>query len=812
MKTIIQSTLNSQRQAVCLTACLRNIADFSGKLILSGAQRQWLVLFMLLFTGSVNAAIHYNITLKTSNNHYVVAENNGGSHVNANRGAPGPWEHFTLIDHNGGTLNHGDSISIQTGTGHYFQAGHNGGHDVSAVAPHAHAWETFTIEKPNIGGVIGAGDKIAIRTGNGRYFRAPHNGGSTLDAQGYDAGCGGNFDCSWEMFEIDINYSIYAVSFASGFNGKCLDVDPANNNVRMMDCNGAINQLFIQHADGTITSLMNNYCLDSYGHYGNFFTHPCHGGGNQKWDLAHGQLKDLVFNHCADVYAFNNNNGANVQMYHCTGGNNQRWHMLHYNSFENYLTAPPDQTTAINEELFVWSYKGNVPGMQCYAINEFLNNQAVWNNNYLCTTAPHHETGLQYSMAGPVTGKRCTHLNEGTHSWGDNFLCVDRHSEYVLGWDWADKRGPNSLRFNEPGEVYWNDNYLSIAHVDATFIAPWGEKAHDRHYHGPFSWNYFFEDVIFDAEFYCPLLNFGHYLGYAWAGCHNPTITYDYNDQAYVIQSPHGSGYRGGETLQTRIKDLRVEMDASTISLGQPIITPSSTQQNVKTATYTNESYTSDSVQEFRVQTVQQNCWSRSDQYTFGQSVSVTGEKKWKTAASEVTTSITIGVSFEQAFSETSSNCSTNNETIVTRVIVPPRSRVIVSTAAITGQVTIPYTAKVNLGYTVSYNNFLRWGGNARNDHPTNRPYYLGVFGQAGDGAGIPFKGAPEAIIESYNERNSLHRQYVWDWNWMLTTYGSDALRHAMSGITRKHVRNVNGQFHSDGVSYVTTIGAATPL
>ncbi len=766
-----------------------------------------LLLLLLWVTSAANAAVHYQITLKTGNNHYWVAEGNGGGQANANRTSPGPWETFTLIDHNNGTLESGDPVSIRTSSNYYFVAEGDGNGDVNANRTGIGAWETFTIEKPNIGGTIGPGSKIAFRTGNGHYLRAINNGGSGLDARAGGVGCSGNFGCSHEVFELGISYHSHALSFASGFNGKCLTADPANNNIHMQDCNGAISQLFVQQADGSLLSLMNNYCIDASGYYGNFYLHPCHGGTNQKWHVSNGELRDYGHNQCADIYAFNNNNGANVQMYQCNGYSNQRWHMLKYNSSANYLTAPNDQRTVVNKELFVWSYNGSIPSMNCSQINESANNQSVWGNNYFCTTAANTETGLQYSSAGAITGKRCSHLNEATHSWGDNFLCLNNNSNYVIHWDWANKKGPYSVRFNEPGETYWNDNYLTIGYVQDGFVAPAADKQHNAPY-PDYNWVHFYDDVIFDADFYCPLLNFANYLGYAWAGCNNPNIWYDQGPGEYVIQSPQGNGYRGSESLQTRIKNLRVEMDASTISLGEAIISPSSTQQNVKTATYENQGYQED-VQEFRVTVAQQNCWSRTDQFTFGQSISVTGEKKWKTAATETSVSVTLGLSFEQAFSETSSNCSTQSETIVTRVTVPPRSRVTVSTAAITGQVTIPYTAKVNLGYNATFWNFLRWSGNAHPSHPGDRPYFLGAFGNPAD-ASTAYKTAPDAIVDSFNLRNTT--QGFWDWNWMFGTYGTAPLKNTLSGVTRKHTRNVNGHFSSNGISYVTTIGAAQPL
>ncbi|WP_257326913.1 fascin domain-containing protein [Pseudoalteromonas rhizosphaerae] len=150
-----------------------------------------------------NPTILNNISLETGGQYYVVAENNGGDTVNANRLAIGPWEQFNLIDINGGDLLSGDEIHIQTTSGYYFVAEQGGGAALNANRTAASIWETFTIELPNNpGALIQNGDNIALKSINGYYVQAVNNGGFGTNVLPTVIGCNAMYPCSLEMFKI----------------------------------------------------------------------------------------------------------------------------------------------------------------------------------------------------------------------------------------------------------------------------------------------------------------------------------------------------------------------------------------------------------------------------------------------------------------------------------------------------------------------------------------------------------------------------------------------------------------------------------
>lgn len=152
----------------------------------------------LLYTPSFDGAApgtRITVSFQASNLQYVVAEGNGGGVVNANRSAPGPWETFTLVDRNGGTLQSGDSVHLYTSDGWVFQAPSGGGGTLVASGTMPHGWETFVIQKVGGSGGIVNGDSVALRTFNGHYVVAEGGGGGVVKADRLAIG-------PWETFRI----------------------------------------------------------------------------------------------------------------------------------------------------------------------------------------------------------------------------------------------------------------------------------------------------------------------------------------------------------------------------------------------------------------------------------------------------------------------------------------------------------------------------------------------------------------------------------------------------------------------------------
>jgi hypothetical protein len=137
------------------------------------------------------------VNLQASNGQYVVAENGGGGIINANRNVAAAWETFTLVDRNGGLLQHGDSVHLYTFYWWLLQAPGGGGGSLVGSGTMPHAWETFVLQKVSgsSGSTILNGDKVALRTFTSHYVVAEGGGGGVVNANRTAIG-------PWETFTL----------------------------------------------------------------------------------------------------------------------------------------------------------------------------------------------------------------------------------------------------------------------------------------------------------------------------------------------------------------------------------------------------------------------------------------------------------------------------------------------------------------------------------------------------------------------------------------------------------------------------------
>lgn len=152
--------------------------------------------FVALLSQAAEAATETVACLKAwDGTHRAVSEDDRHT-VNANRPWCGAWEQHTIVDVNGGALQHGDQVGIISAWGLYWSAQENG--RLEANRPHFYGWEHFTIEKVTGGdAVIRDGDQFALRGYHGLYVVAENAGGSIMNA---NRGARG----PWETFTLEL--------------------------------------------------------------------------------------------------------------------------------------------------------------------------------------------------------------------------------------------------------------------------------------------------------------------------------------------------------------------------------------------------------------------------------------------------------------------------------------------------------------------------------------------------------------------------------------------------------------------------------
>jgi hypothetical protein len=144
-------------------------------------------IYVAEYGGNAVKVILPAVSFRSFNNFYVVAENAGGSVVNANRTAIGPFEKFALVDLNGGALQSGDAVHISAPNGVHYVEAYGGGAQQGATPPLGRVfadrtvpqqWETFIIRKADgTSGVITNNQQITLQAHLG-YFVVAEGGGA----------------------------------------------------------------------------------------------------------------------------------------------------------------------------------------------------------------------------------------------------------------------------------------------------------------------------------------------------------------------------------------------------------------------------------------------------------------------------------------------------------------------------------------------------------------------------------------------------------------------------------------------------------
>jgi hypothetical protein len=139
------------------------------------------------------------VTLRTIvNGDFVVAENGGGSIVNANRTQAQQWETLSMFDLNGGVLADGDFIALAASNGQFLSAEGGGGGIVNANRTAIRDWELFQVIRMGGPGEVADNGQIALKTKTSGLFVSADQGGGgglTADRSAIQA---------WELFTIDL--------------------------------------------------------------------------------------------------------------------------------------------------------------------------------------------------------------------------------------------------------------------------------------------------------------------------------------------------------------------------------------------------------------------------------------------------------------------------------------------------------------------------------------------------------------------------------------------------------------------------------
>ncbi|WDV45466.1 aerolysin family beta-barrel pore-forming toxin [Clostridiaceae bacterium M8S5] len=302
--------------------------------------------------------------------------------------------------------------------------------------------------------------------------------------------------------------------------------------------------------------------------------------------------------------------------------------------------------------------------------------------------------------------------------------------------------------------------------------------------------------IISSPEFIKNHANLAHYMGFGWCGgTASQYVGDDFefrkDGDGYILQArynpndPHASGFWADKRLKMRVSNVRFYIDTESIVKGKEKVTSLDpvVAQTFDAVNNTNSEDTANASFTYtKGKTV-----THSTNYSFEETIGVK-----HTASISVlflSGSMTYGWEFKagQSWSDSTANAESSTVTSNYQTTVPAKSKKIIKLMSYKTKSEVPYTANIYMDYDITFSGFLRWGGNARTDHPKDRPFVSVTFGK-GDLT------AQEEIQRMYDNKN-IPGYSQWDWGWMEQQFGANAVKYYVSQICKPMGANIDGKF-----------------
>lgn len=324
-------------------------------------------------------------------------------------------------------------------------------------------------------------------------------------------------------------------------------------------------------------------------------------------------------------------------------------------------------------------------------------------------------------------------------------------------------------------------------------------------------------DIIQDEDFYKPLAYLAHYMGFGWCGGTRAKYVgedFDFkmidNDTFelkahYNSNDPYSSGYRAGERLKMTIDNVKFYMDGESLELGKSQIEDLKPLTSVTGYAKNRSDYEDSAVVDFTYNS--STSWSKTDNYSFSEKIGIANEYKFDVGIMGNKTTITAEFSATQGWNETDGETNSLVQHQQYVATVPGKHKRLIRLTVFKQDASTPYKINMYMTYDLTFDGFLRWGGNARNDHPTNRPWETFTFG---NNNGLDAK---EDILQQYLHRD-INGYGKWDFDWMINEFGESNVRWVLSRICKTDFGSISeGKFKtSDGTFTDMDAYDAVPL
>nr|ACA60984.1 alpha-toxin [Clostridium septicum] len=313
--------------------------------------------------------------------------------------------------------------------------------------------------------------------------------------------------------------------------------------------------------------------------------------------------------------------------------------------------------------------------------------------------------------------------------------------------------------------------------------------------------------IIQDPEFIRNWANVAHSLGFGWCGgTANPNVGQGFEFKrevgaggkvSYLLSArynpndPYASGYRAKDRLSMKISNVRFVIDNDSIKLGTPKVKKLA-PLNSASFDLINESKTESKLSKTFNYTTSKTV-SKTDNFKFGEKIGVkTSFKVGLEAIADSKVETSFEFNAKQGWSNTNSTTETKQESTTYTATVSPQTKKRLFLDVLGSQIDIPYEGKIYMEYDIKLMGFLKYTGNAREDHTEDRPTVKLKFGKNG-------MSAEEHLKDLYSHKN-INGYSEWDWKWVDEKFGYlfknsyDALTsRKLGGIIKGSFTNING-------------------
>ncbi|KGM93200.1 aerolysin family beta-barrel pore-forming toxin (plasmid) [Clostridium botulinum] len=325
--------------------------------------------------------------------------------------------------------------------------------------------------------------------------------------------------------------------------------------------------------------------------------------------------------------------------------------------------------------------------------------------------------------------------------------------------------------------------------------------------------------IIQDSTFIHNWASVADSMGFAWCGgTALPDVgddfefkmDYENSKPVYYLTSrynpndPYAEGYRANERLTMKVSNVRFIIDDSSIKLGKPKITKLEPLTSKSMEAINPNSTEGKGVLLFNYIASQSK--SRTDNFKFSEKIGVKTTFSVDIAVINNKIETSFDFTAEQGWATTTNNTETKHDSVSYTATISPNSKKTVYLNVLRKKCDVPYEAKIYMEYDIEFTGFLRYTGNARKDHPKDRPTVSFKFG------GKNGMSAVEHLADLYKHKN-INGYSNWDWNWVDSNYG-EYFTPAYRNLTNTYYGGtISGVFNNvDGSKAIVKEGEEIPL